>query len=599
MAEAVALLLNPADTTRGYVVYDHGDFVAFGGQPAIAEPPVDFTDRVIGGQIEDWDDPAGAAFHSDGKVVPFGDCAWEKPANLASWPIVRAIYANPSGANQGYQMLADGTIQKWGSGTADPAWEPTSNGTDRVRAWAYDWASGKSIVLRQSGSMESSMGITGYTATVKPGRDVYRALVTRSWVDAYPRFYVADMAGDIAWGNGAEAAPPTRHWAGQDAVRDLAVVNDGTGGDPLTLSLVTAWGGRHTWTASEPPVVNVLNPNGTVTNTTRPEVLWTYEDPNGDAQAAYHVRIFDEGMFTAPGFDPSTSVPYWETWSEYDARTTFAVTPTTDLMDGLYRAYVRARDTAGDLSDWRYRSFAMDVDPPDAPTLAVTPAGGWTVTVEVAAELGEGLTTVEIEHTDDDPEVVVAPMWITLRASGFGPGDEPAVVVDREPPLNRRRWYRARVRVDDIASPWTPVVSAHVAERACWVLSAPLEEADAVAVAIVPDVSWTNPVPAGVHRPPARREAIVVRAPAGRQSAEQTVTIRTLDAATHTELDRLLDGTRPLLLRSPYGAHRFVEVTEQVETKMLDALAPHEVEVTEMRHAHETTVTLVETARPA
>ena len=597
MAEAVALLLNPADTSRGYVVWSHGDLVPFGGQPPVAEPPIEFTDRVFGGQIEDWDEPSGAVFHTDGKVVGFGGCAWSEPATLDAWPIVRAIHCNPSGTNQGYRMLADGTIQKWGSGTANPAWEPSTNGTNRVRDWAYDWSSGKSIVLRQDGSMQSSTGITGYTGITKPGRDIYRAMAVRDWSDTYPRFYVVDMSGDMFWGNGAEDAPPTRHWPGRDAIRDIAIVSDGTGGDPLTLALLTAWGGIWRWTVSEPPTIDVTDPNGTITDTTRPDVVWTYEDADGDNQAAYHVKIYTEAQFDAVGFDPDTSTPTFEAYGTDP--TVFAVTPTVDLLDGLHRAYLRVRDTAGNLTDWDYRSFAVDVDPPPTPTLDVTPAGGWTVTVTADLGADPDGAVIEVEHTDVDPSDNPDATWVELRESGQTPDDDGLLVLaDREPPLNRRRWYRARARLGDIASAWSTYDSAHVAEPAQWLLSAPLEEAPALAVAVVPDVAWTDPVPAGVHRPPGRREAIVVRAPAGRQAPEQAVTIRTMDAATHTELDRLLDGTRPLLLRSPYGAHRFVEVTGQVETAMLDGLAPHPSESTVMRHAHETTVTLAETARP-
>lgn len=592
MAEAVALLLDPSDTSRGYIVWDHGAVIAFGGAPP-TDAAIMFTDRVIGAQIEDWTTPSGAVYRSDGLVVPFGGSAWSEPATLDAWPIVRAVHMNPSGANQGYRMLADGTIEKWGVGTPDPSWEPTPNGTNTVRDWALEWATGRSIVLRMTGSMQSSTGITGYDGVVKPGRDVYRALAIREW-DATPGFWVADYAGDVFKGNGAEDAPPSRHWPGRDVVRDLAVVSDGLGGNPLTLAILTAWGGIHRWTVSDPPTVTVVAPVSPVTDTTRPQVQWEYADTNGDGQAAYHVVLVTEAVGDGVGFDPADTDDAIATWYGTD-RTVMAVDLEVDLANGDYSVFVRAADTAGSLSAWDDHDFTVAVTAPATPTIDVTAAGPWAVAVVVAGVDADG--TAETEFTDDPPEEVVR-TWLTVRDSGGTPDlDGEVVLTDREPRLNRRRWYRAMTRVDGVASEWSEEDSALVVEDALWVLSAPLELADPVAVDIAPPFTFTEPIPAGVHRPPGRRNAIVVRG-GGRQSAETPLKIRTLDADAHDALRYLLDGSRPLLLRSPYGQHWFCEAHGDLSTEMLDALEPQADETTEMRHAHDTGVTLVEVDRP-
>ncbi|HEX2578618.1 MAG TPA: hypothetical protein VHK88_19905 [Aquihabitans sp.] len=594
--EAVALLLNPSDTSKGYIVWSHGEVAPFGGAPP-TDAEIMFTNLVIGGQILDWTTPSGAVFLADGAVVPFGGAAWSEPATLTAFPIVRAMHANPAGTNQGYRMLADGTIQKWGVGTPNPTYVPTTSGTNLVRDWAFEWGTQRSLILRADGTMQTSTGVTGSTVVVKPGRDVYRSLAIREW-DATPGFWVADYAGTIYKGNGAEdpglAGPK---WYGRDIVRDLAVVDDGLGGDPLTLAVLTSYGSIGRFTISDPPVVDVVAPTGTITTTTRPQIRWTYTDPDGDAQAAYHARLFTSAQYGIGGFDAATS-PATAEWYGVD-RTVFAIDPTTDLANGTWRAYVRSRDTAGQLSAWDYIQFTQNVTPPATPTVAAVLASNWAVTVTTSNANIFG--SVDVEFTDDPPTATTR-TWDTVRGSGVFPnGSGVLVLTDREARLNVPRYYRARSRVSGptVVSAWsTSTVTVTVTEAARWLLSAPTETGAPIAVDIDPGFSWSEPLAAGIVRPPGRAEAIVVRGAGGRQSAEGQATIRTLTAAARIALRYLIDGTRTLLLRSPYGEHWYCEVTGDVGTSMMDGLAPTAGETTEMRHAHETTVTFTQTSRP-
>lgn len=599
MAEARQLLLDTGDRTRGWIVWSTGNITTWGGAPPVSEPPVNFTQDVIGGQIEDPNTPSGAVFYRNGAVVPFGGSGWD--VGSGGYKFVRAVHANPSGANQGYYMLHDATVHKWGDGTPNLTWTPNLvTDANWVRGWEFDWSSGKQIVLHKSGSLQSSMGVTGYTAITRPGFDAYRAIAVRNFVDAFPRFYVAHREGWIGWGNGAEPARETRLWQGQDAVVDLQVISDGTGGDPLILAVLTAWGGVWTWTASTAPTVDVVAPTGTVSDTTRPTVRWDYDDAEGDAQFSYHVVVVDEATATTPGFDPRTTTAAWENIYGED-RNTFAHTITRDLYNGNWRAYVRVADTAGDHSSYDHSTFEVDIVAPPTPVIDAVTTGAWTVTVAAGAVEASGGDPlhIDVESTDLDPTVHPETQWTALRGPAVPDGDD-LIWTDHEAPLNSRRWYRARSRQEDptVVSPWSDTVSAYVLEPAKWLLSAPLEIGDPLPIAVVPDVEWSQPVPTGVQRPPGRRDAIALRSAGGRQSAETTLTIRTLGRTGHDRLLDLLDGTKPLLLRSPYGLHWYVEVTGTVQSRMLDAVAPDDDEVTVMRHAHETTVDLIETGRP-
>lgn len=593
MAEAVALLLNPSDTSKGYVVWNHGELVPFGGQPP-TDAEIRYTDRVRGAQILDWNAPSGATWSTDGEIKPFGGALWSEGPTHAAFPIVRAVHMNPSGSNQGYKMLADASYVKWGVGTPNLSYVPATDGADLVVDWAYEWGTGRSLILRRSGAMAASTGITGSTVDQKPGRNVYRALVIREW-DATPGFWVVDYAGTVFKGNGAEVITGGLKWYGRDAVRDIAVISDGLGGDPLELAVLTYWGGIDRYVVSSPPTVTIVAPSTPITTTSRPSFRWNYTDPNGDAQVAYDFRLFTAAQHAIGGFDPATS-PNSGVYYGTD-RSVFEIQVDDDLPNGSYVGRVRVRDSAGDLSAWSAAyAVTVNVTPPATPTVTATPAGKWTATVAVASSLVGG--TVELEYTDDAP-TVAARTWTRLRASGAAGTAGTLYLVDRESPLNRRRWYRARNRnaAGTIASVWSAETSATVPEDVAWVLSDPTVAVDAIAVDVIPDLSWSEPIPSGVNRPPMLREAIVVRG-AGRQSAEATVTLRTDNQADHDVLRGLLDGRRPLLFRSPYGQHWYCEATGELATTMLDGIAPLESETTVMRHVHQSTVTFTETARP-
>lgn len=199
--------------------------------------------------------------------------------------------------------------------------------------------------------------------------------------------YVTDAAGSIryaaadqytgslstAWVNGAyrTTAPDGQPWD-QARLNDLVVqVKDysPTSGDRTTVYEVKA-----EVVVVEQPTVNVDAPTGTVTDTSRPAIEWTYTDPDGQPQSAYEVRVFTAAQYGATGFDAATSAAAVE--SGLVSSSDPGWTPTADLAnDTVHRAYVRVGKTVGPdtfLSAWDYAEFTVDYDAPPAPVLTAT-----------------------------------------------------------------------------------------------------------------------------------------------------------------------------------------------------------------------------------
>lgn len=114
-------------------------------------------------------------------------------------------------------------------------------------------------------------------------------------------------------------------------------------------------------TINDRPSASVTSPSGSVTDTSRPAIAWTYSDVDGDPQSVYQVKVFTAAQYGAADFDPDTSTPEWGTALVDSADP--GVTPGIDLETGTtYRAYVQvghALGTGNFLSNWTYAQFTM------------------------------------------------------------------------------------------------------------------------------------------------------------------------------------------------------------------------------------------------
>lgn len=184
--------------------------------------------------------------------------------------------------------------------------------------------------------------------------------------------YVGSLSGPTTvYGAERTVAPDGQPWD-QTRLNDLVVkVTDysPTSGGRSTIYEVFA-----EVVVNDQPTVTVTSPTGTVTDTSRPAVEWTYADTDGDPQSVYQVRVFTAAEYGVAGFDPETSSASWDTGLVFASDP--GVTPTVDLEnDTTHRAYVRVGHALGTsvyLSAWAYSQFTLDYDSPPAPEIVAS-----------------------------------------------------------------------------------------------------------------------------------------------------------------------------------------------------------------------------------
>lgn len=122
------------------------------------------------------------------------------------------------------------------------------------------------------------------------------------------------------------------------------------------------------------PSASVTAPTGTVTDSSRPAVAWSYSDADGDPQTVYEVKVFTAAQYGATGFSADTSTATWGSGLVTSSDT--GVTIPVDLDTGTtYRAYVRVGHPIGSgnfISDWAFTTFTMNYAAPPQPALDVS-----------------------------------------------------------------------------------------------------------------------------------------------------------------------------------------------------------------------------------
>lgn len=154
------------------------------------------------------------------------------------------------------------------------------------------------------------------------------------------------------------------------------------------------------------PTTTVTSPTGTITDTAKPEVAFTYTDPDAtDEQVFYQVKVFSAAQYGIAGFDPANSANSYD--SDIIASSEQTHTIAEYLTNATYRAYVRVGKSLGGTafwSDWAYSGFTVNVTRPSTPTLTAS----WseansraTMTITGTAVVGFDYQFFEVQRSVD------------------------------------------------------------------------------------------------------------------------------------------------------------------------------------------------------
>ncbi len=116
------------------------------------------------------------------------------------------------------------------------------------------------------------------------------------------------------------------------------------------------------------PMLSVTAPTGVISTLTVPNIAWSRTlDAEGGVQTRYQVKIFTLVQTEAPGFNPSSTIPIYNSGEVVSAATNI---PTPALnRPGYYCAYVRIAQTINSAlvwSDWNSTTFQLAPFIPDS-----------------------------------------------------------------------------------------------------------------------------------------------------------------------------------------------------------------------------------------
>lgn len=129
------------------------------------------------------------------------------------------------------------------------------------------------------------------------------------------------------------------------------------------------------------PSVSVSEPSGSQ-NTASPEIVWSYSQVNGDAQASMEYRIFTTADASVTGFSPDTSTPEFLETVEGDFNSRLLP---TSLASNTYLIYLRSTSVFGAVSPWNSKQFSLVAPSPGVPGVD-DPTG--------SAPLGQGIVAI-------------------------------------------------------------------------------------------------------------------------------------------------------------------------------------------------------------
>ena len=320
------------------------------------------------------------------------------------------------------------------------------------------------------------------------------------------------------------------------------------------------------------PTVTVSNPTGTVTNTSQPDVSWSYADADGSDQDYYRIRVFPSSVYAAPGFDPISSTSTWD--SGVVASSDNSATITDYLTNGTWRAYVTVAKTVSGVpfySAYAYAQFILSTTPPTTPTVQATyNSANNRVTLS--------MTGATVAGSFDSQEFTVqrsADSGVTWGpvVGGTGlvvDGTGAAALFDYSAPRGITVLYRVRsvglLTGDFVATPWSATDSVAVTNDGTWWLkSVTTPSLNTGGLKVAAGFESTPVEQVGVFRPLGRVSAVVVSA--GLQGEDGKVKITAVGMAEFNAVWNLVTSLSTLVIQSPVPTQKTVRVIDRSFTR--------------------------------
>lgn len=429
---------------------------------------------------------------------------------------------------------------------------------------------------------------TGGTFTLSFGGNTTAAIAfnaTASAVDtALEALASIGTGGVTVTGGPGPGTPWTVTFVGSKAATNVAqmtATSSLTGGTPA-IAVTTVTDGINGTPAS------------TTTSTCRPTLAWSYSDQLSLAQINWQLYVYTTTFANAHSMtDPSV-------WASSAVVAVSGVQPSqrgilanTDLANGGYTMFVRARNYAGIWSAWSSYAWAQSVSPPPAPTglSAVVDNINFRVNLSCGATTGVA-THITFQYSDDSGAT-----WNEVRGSESIPIATTVTTKDYDVPLGVTRSYRTftyKASPRSISA-LSATVTATVTNQK-YVLTSTSDPTLGGEIFVQDAPEWSRASKAGVFEGVGATYAVVV-SDGVPKARKQTITVECDGKAQWLLVKALVEANDTLLLRDPFGDVTYVRIVGDV-IRTQQRKRPYATETSPLRHNHLVKIPLQEVQPP-
>lgn len=306
------------------------------------------------------------------------------------------------------------------------------------------------------------------------------------------------------------------------------------------------------FTARPRPTLGSVTPNSTVTDTSEPQTAWTASAASGTTLQSYRV-VWETGSY---GTIPGSGTQVADTGVVLG--TSPATPPALTNLD-TYRVFVQVTQSDGQVSDWDYGTFPLNLVLPAVPTVTLSasspdapPSAVITVQGHDGGPTYDHTNTVfDVQGSADDGVT-----WLDVRtADMLSPdGSDRATATDYEAAIGTMT-YRARtIGSNDgniVYGNWCTPVTVEIDSDSWWLMD-PLDPSTALQIDIITDGDTSRPISQDITATLGSSEPVIESDV--RQLRQGQTTWLTEDVSTKALLLELLSSGVVLFQRTPSEA---------------------------------------------